>query len=225
MKQINECRKQLQQFDFPRFKKATSVFSEWNIANDFTEEIFQEKQVNTKLNLSKEKLFTIDFDESPIKNTLKAVFTLGFSTRKKASETLENVRNQESQLDEQIQRLEAEKIRLKKVYDSLKEIVDYFNGFHGLYEKLLGELEYSIDFVKSSYMLNSTVFFNNKIDVYYLPKRHLNCLMAAEKMTRIMYRIGSYKYLNNSLNIVKKDYKNIISDSQSVKIIKESLAA
>lgn len=225
MSKINDFREQLRQNDFDRFIELTSVFAEWNVANDFIKEIGKFKQVKMNVKLSKSELFTIDFDESPIKNNLKAIFTGGFFTRSKASQTLENVRNQESLLNEEIARLDAEKTRLNTVCKSLKEVVDYFESFHGFYGKLLNELEYTVDFVRSTYLLNNTAFFNGKLDVYFLPERHLLCLMATEKMTRVMYEMGSHKYLDDSLTLIDQEYNNSVANSKAVQELQNSLAA
>jgi len=173
----------------------------------------------------REELFKIDFDRNPVRANLQAILTLGFGTRKKADETLKNVREQEAVLEEEAAKLDAEVARLEAARDSLGEVVRYFEGLHGCYGRLLDELEYSVHYVRSAYLLRDSYFFDGKFDVYYLPKRHLLCLMAAEKLTRIMYAMGSRKYLDSSLTLHEADVAAAKADFAEMTELQSALAA
>jgi len=207
LQRINTVRCQLQDLDFDRFVRLTSVFSEWTVDDVSFDEIAQKSRLKVGQIRSRDELFTIDFDKAPIQNNLKALFTLGFLTRKRASDTLYRVKEEGKRLVEEKAKVEAEKTRLRGVCRALGQVADYFESYRGFYCELLNELEYAICFVRSSYMLHNTCFFENRFDVYFLPKRHLLCLMACEKMTRIMYDMGKRQYLQNSLTLHKSDIK------------------
>jgi hypothetical protein len=222
---INVFRRKLQEQDFDRFMRLTAVFAHWTIDDVNFREIARKSTMKMGKIPSREKLFKIDFDRSPIRTNLKAILTLGFGTRKKADETLKNVQAQEKALKHETAKLDAEVVRLKAICKSLKEVVDYFRGLHGCYGRLLDELEYSVHYVRSAYLLRDSHFFDGKFDVYYLPKRHLLCLMAAEKLTRIMYAMGSRKYLDSSLTLQKSDVAAAEADFAEMKELQSALAA
>jgi len=222
---INSFRKRLQGQDFNRFMRLTSVFSHWTVDDINFKEASRRSTVKMGKIRDREELFEIDFDRNPILANAKAIFTLGFWTRKKADNTLKNVQQQAAVLEEEAAKLDAELARIRAICKSLKEVVDYFTGLHGCYGRLLDELEYSVHYVRSAYLLRDSHFFDGKFDVYYLPKRHLLCLMAAEKLTRIMFAMGSRKYLDSSLTLHETDVTAAKADFAAMKELQSALAA
>ncbi|MBT3380741.1 MAG: hypothetical protein HN742_26825 [Lentisphaerae bacterium] len=225
LNRINGFRKQLEDECFERFMRLTAAFSEWEVHDVSFDEIAQKSAFKVGDVRSQAELFTIDFDSNPVKENLKAFLTLGFLTRKQAHDSLEKVKLEEKRFIEESERVTAEKKRLQGVCASLEQIVTYFESFHGFYEKLLDELEYAVCFLRSASMLHGSSFVGTRFDVYYLPKRHLLCLMASEKMTRIMYDMGKRQYLDSSLKLYTNDVKEAEIAESSFQQLKSALVA
>ena len=229
IEKLNTHRKKLKEVNFEKFTTLVSMFAEWDIDPVLQEKLTEIKQKNLIINLNKDDLFDgIDFDEHALRENCLAILTLGIYTRKKANQALENVKHQESVLNEEIARLEAEKIRLKLVEESLQQAVSYFASFHGLYENILSELEYSVNMLQGIYLLNKPFFFNGKIDPYYLPEKHLLCLMASEKMTRILHSMSKQRYIsfNNKKQLIinKNEIKSVENNNKIVGELKIALS-
>ena len=226
---LNMHRKKLREVDFEKFTTLVSMFSEWDIDPILEEKLTDIKEKKLNVNLNKEDLFKkIDFDEHALRENCLAIMTLGFLTRSRANQALENVKHQESRLNEEIKRLEAEKTRLKAVENSLQQAVAYFESFHGLYQNILSELEYSVNMLQGIYLLNKPFFFNGKVDPYYLPEKHLLCLMASEKMTRILHSMSKQRYISfddkKQLVINKNEMQSVENHNKVVGQLKIALA-
>ncbi len=153
-------------------------------------------------------MFLIDFDKHKVKTTFQAIFTLGFFTRKKAKETLNRVREQSKVLDASIKKMKAEKKRMTLSQKSLSQIVLYMDDMFSFYEEILGELDFAVSSLRALYFKGNIHYFEEqKLDCYYLPKRHLLCLMATEQATRIIHQIVSKQYLTDECAIVPADKK------------------
>lgn len=222
---IDDFRLKLQNHDFERFILLTEVFSHWTIQDISIQEIARKSTTKVAKLRDREELFKIDFDRNPIASNLKALLTFGFWSRKQVDSTLKNVQEEECKLDMEAEKLNGELTRLKKVCEALKQVTTYFECLHGSYTRLLDELEYAVHYVRSAYLLQDTQFFNGTFDVYYLPKRHLLCLMAAEKLTRILYEMGSRKYLSSSLVLEEEDMEAAKRDFESYAETEQRLAA
>lgn len=225
LQRINAVRTKLQKDDFQRFLKLTLVFAEWKVDSVSVEELVKTAEHKVGEIRSGAELFTIDFDNNPIKENLKAVFTLGFLTRKQARDTLKNVQEEEQKIKVEQAKIDAEKKRMQLVCDSLAQVVEYIESLHGLYASLLDELDYAVHFVRSSYFLHSSKFMTGRFDVYHLPERHLLCLMACEKMTRIMFSMSQRRYFDESLQLHETDVEAAREDYKESKELEHALAA
>jgi hypothetical protein len=226
LEDITSVRQKLIADDFSRFSSVASKFAHWKIESELMCELANIKAHTVNVKVSKSELFTIDFDENPIKANLEAFLTFGFTTRSKAAQSLENVKRQECIMKEEEQRLNAEKERLKNVIRALKDTAGYIKKLHEVYGKLLFELEYSVKMIESLHLSVNPVFFNNKLDPYYLPEKHLLCLMGAEKMTRIMHKITKYKIFDSEeCKVLDSDVEFVKRDFETCSKIQEKIAA
>ena len=226
---LNVHRKKLRETDFERFTSLVSMFSDWDIDPTLEEELTEIKEKKLNINLDKDDLFNgLDFDEHALRENCLAIITLGFLTRSKANQALEKVKQQESLIKEEIEKLESEKKRLKLIEKSLREAVSYFESFHGLYQKILSELEYSVNLLQGIYLLNKPFFFDDKVDPYFLPEKHLLCLMASEKMTRILHSMSKQRYISfnkdKKLNINQDEIKYVKNNKKVVAELQSALA-
>lgn len=198
IRRINSHRKILAENKFILFKKLANSFAHWKIGDiDFCEVA---KKFNYKMDAieGKDSLMKIDFSNSPLSSYAKAFSTLGFWSRKEAQDSLDKVQTRRKCFEVETEKANTEKTRISVVSNSLEEVIEIFDRVHEFYDKLLIELEYSVIMMKAAYSLRDPMCFDVKIDLSFMPDAHVNCLMATDKMTRVMYEMGCKKYFNES---------------------------
>ena len=95
--------------DFRRFEELASNFSTWQVGHskiEFSRGLEKKELESLK---GRQDLFKIDFRNNPISSNLKAIFTLGFWSRKKAKESLLAVQEENHRLEAELKELDAEK--------------------------------------------------------------------------------------------------------------------
>jgi len=86
--------------------------------------------------------------------------------------------------------------KLEKSLAGMEQVADVFDFFNDFYDQLLVELDFSIQLMRSVRLWTSADFFDDeKIDVCFLPRHHLDCLIAADKTTRIICGMVSRQYI------------------------------
>lgn len=226
LSKISEIRMSLQNIEFKKFLYLSAKFNEWKISEIETfKEFYIHVERDVNVNTNRKDLFKIDFENDPVTSYFKAFSSCGFWSRYQANESKNNVENQYKVLQNEIANLEGDKLRIKKVKESLEEIATYFETFFSFYKDLLSELDYSIDMLSSSYLMNNSNYFDAKIDIYFLPKKFQLQLMAADILTRILYNLASRKYLDESLTIISSDKEKIEEEHSCVNKIKSWIAA
>lgn len=218
---INNLKDDLYNVDFKEFIELMDIFSGWNIEENLFKEVAKFKDVKVGEVRNKSELILLDFENHPIKENLKALFTLGFLTRKRAKQSLLNVKTEEARFEEEKEKIKAEEKRLELIDETMSFIAQDFKSFYIVYRKLLKELKYITRFIKNSYLIKDPLVFNDKVDIYFLPKEHIKLLMICEKFTRVMHGIASKKYLSSSLTLKQtdvKDFKEIITEAKDLKI-------
>lgn len=212
---INKYKQLLGTEHFQRFVTIARKISCWEIVLQDMPERFHYTKIQSEQIKGRDSLFLIDFDKNPIRNHLEAFLTLGFSTRKRATETLYMVQEQEKVLDCEITKIKAEEARLEVVLESLRNVATYFKDLTKIYNDILNELDYSINLVANAgYLINPLFNVNGKIDCYLFPHKHLLCLMASEKMTRILHKMTTLHYLSQDCNIIDDDKRTMTAQAQ-----------
>lgn len=222
---INQLKMSLNEEHFQRFLRVSSRIASWDIVLKELPDRFHYSQIKIEEIKKRDELFLIDFDKNPIKSNLMALVSLGFWSRKKATETLHKVQEQEKVLEHELAKLETEKVRLKAILESLRNVALYFEELTKIYDGILDELEYTVNLVvNSGYVLNPA-YQENKVDCYMFPEKHLLCLMAADKMTRILFEMTTLRYLSHQGELIESDQATFKEKRQVVRLITEKLAA
>jgi hypothetical protein len=222
---INEAKRSLNNEHFSRFVRISSRIASWEVIIKELPDRFHYESLQTDDIKARDELFLIDFDKNPVKSNLIAVFTLGFWSRKKATETLDKVKEQEKVFELESTKLETEKTRLTAVLASLKNVSLYFRELTKVYEGVLDELEYTVAMVANATQLVNPTFKDHKVDCYLFPNEHLLCLMAADKMTRILFEMTTLRYVSQEGELIEGDKKALEVKVDNFQAISEQLAA
>lgn len=224
---INACRKKLNDELFPQFCSLAGNFRNWSVAD-----VGLEKSIRLKGGCdtvrSREELMRIDFHNHPISANLLAVFTFGFATRKRAKESLNQVKEEEERMNAEFQKLEAEKARINGVLMSLRQVERQFESCLEIYSRVLDEVDYSVALLRSGRCILGGEIAGGKFDVEFLPERHLLSLKAADEITRIVFAIGAHRYVNaNSkrMELLDADVTDVRIGQNKCKAIEQNLKA
>lgn len=222
---IYELRKLLANDLFPAFKEVSNNFAEWEICTTTFKEFCTIKNIQVHRLKPRESVFKIDFEHHPIKNNLMALATLGFATCKQAAETLTNIEAEKKVFEKKQANNDAEKKRYSILLKSLKDIVHYLEEMISFYRSLIEELKYAANTLHAAYALSRPNWYSGKLDCYFLPHRHILCLMSADKMTRILHQMAMQKYMGKNSHIIMADFDNCSESNKVFSSIKEKLAA
>jgi len=100
----------------------------------------------------------------------------------------------------------------------VKLIRENFEAFIEYYEKLIKELDYAINLIRMNYYQRDLDYFqetDSQVNPYFLPDRHLKCLMACDKMSRILCIMAKQRYLDSkAIDINSSEYSRF-KDVQS----------
>ena len=228
IEKINDIRAELNFQDFRRFEELASNFSLWNVGNTN----FEFSRGLTKVELeplkTREDLFKIDFRNHPIKSNLKAIVSLGFWSRKHAKESLLAVQEENHRLECELKKFDAEKVRLNLVAESLQNVVSFMSSFRAYYKRILDELDYSVNFLRSSYFAQTQTESPKLLDPAMLPERHQKCLECSDKATRIMHEIAKRHYIaatEQSVQMIQKDFQCFNEDKAELENMQQAFAA
>ncbi|MBO4648204.1 MAG: hypothetical protein J5806_08605 [Lentisphaeria bacterium] len=226
---LNVMREELNTRDFRRFEALAALFSNWEVAKVRSECGLELKRRHLEPLKTRGDLFKIDFRNHPISSNFKAVFTLGFLTRKRAKETLLAVREEEHRFELDLKKMNAEKIRLENLADSLEQVTKQVSTFQQkYYHKLLDELDYSVNLMRSCYYVQTHEPAPDKIDPEMMPLRHQKCLECADKATRILFVIGNFSFVEmtkTSLTKIDADFNSWQKQQQQLVELQQAFAA
>ena len=208
---INKTRVELSEHLFSRYENIASNFANLEVAGVKGDDIVKVKRRNIKVR-ARGELFKIDFRNHPVKANALAIITFGFLTRKRADQSLKAVQAEEMRLEDDFAKMDAEKERLELMLKSLRQISHYLTKTAKTYERILGELDYSVMFLRSCRrVLNFNVSLRSRFDVEFLPEHQFLTLMCADKATRILHSMASRQYVKTDgkrLVVVGEDLAN-----------------
>lgn len=228
LKKLNQIRVDLNLNSFRRFENLASHFSTWDVDKVRLELSIELKKQHLETVKTRNELFKIDFRNHPVSSNLKAIFTLGFLTRKRAKETLLAVQEEGHRLDFEIEKIEAEMARLSLIAESLEQVVSFIEGCHEYYQRILDELDYSVNFLRSSFVVATGEKPPKQMDPEMLPKHHLLSLECADKATRILFAIGNYHYVDmagNQVTSIDRDFASFKEKCTKMKELQQQFAA
>ena len=165
------------------------LVKEVEIAQTFTKEAMNYTAYKPSGLRSRSQIIKIDFDNEPIKNNLKAIFTLGFWTRKEARESLHEAEVESKKVDDEIARMDAELVKIKSMENALSNISMYFDKLVEMYNVLLQRVHASIDYLYVRNMTFAGMPIKDKMSIRSLPLaqiKELEAIVTASQIMKVM---------------------------------------
>lgn len=214
LEKINNTRIRLNDDLFARYEDIASNFANLEVVSVKGDKLIKAVRKSIKVK-AKAELFKIDFRNHKVKTTLQALGTLGFWTRKRATQSLRNVEAEELRIEKDFAELDNEKERLEGVLSTLRSVSRYLTQTAKTYSRVLDELDYSVMFLRSCRrVVSNGAHLRPVFDVEFLPERQLLTLMCADKATRIIHTMASQQY-------VKADGKRFVIDEKELAVWSE----
>lgn len=183
---INGYKEKIKKELFPQMAKHLKRFSDVRISDKFAFEEFEIKEYSFDDLRKTEELYKIDFNKHPIKSNALAILTLGFYTRKKATETYFAVEEEERKINREIGKMNIEAKRLETINAALANIDTYFNDLIGIYESLLTRVESSANFLFVKCMTFAHKIIMQEMSIRKLPKAQINEFNALDIATKTL---------------------------------------
>ena len=189
VKSINDSKRMIKRELFPAMANKISKIKDIRISDEYSVEEYIESVLNVDTIRSREQLFTIDFNAHKVKTTFQAIFTLGFYTRKKAKETLYNVKEEEAKINSEISRMDSEINKIYIIEKSIKQVADMFTSVIDMYNNLLIRLDSSINYLLVRSLAFAHQIVGKQMSVKVLPKmqqKEVEAIVTASKILKTM---------------------------------------
>ena len=189
VKSINDSKRMIKRELFPAMATKISKIKDIRISDEYSVEEYIESVLNVDSIRSREQLFTIDFNAHKVKTTFQAIFTLGFYTRKKAKETLYNVKEEEAKINSEISRMDSELNKINIIEKSIKQVADMFTSVIEMYNNLLIRLDSSINYLLVRSLAFAHQIVGKQMSVKVLPKmqqKEVEAIVTASKILKTM---------------------------------------
>lgn len=209
VKSINASKRRSAEL-FGRFSKAAAEISSWNIATYDAQDAFVCVSVKPAPIKSKNDVFAdVNFDRDPIWNNLKGIATLGLVTSAQVEDARVAIANQRKAAEAKWADDKEDTRQLTLVETSLAFVRDSFDLFIDAYEKMISEVEYAIALMRNAQGMLDASFFSegDKVNPYYLPKRHVLALMACDKLSRLLCEMSKRRYVTSGNAVIVSDEK------------------
>ena len=229
LKKINACRR-LSGIHFRRFEQVATAIANWKIYRYESIEVFGDVKISLPPMTSESKVFSdVDFKKSPIQNYLKGIMTGGLLIDSQVKDVYVKIEGLRKALNEEVNKARAEQTRWAKVRESLETIRKNFEAFIKFYAELVNELDYALEMLRMNYYLRDFNYFGkteSELNVYFLQERHLKCLMACDKMSRILCTMAKQKYLDrNAIDVNAGEVEQVEAFKKQKNALKHQLAA
>lgn len=189
VKSINDSKRMIKRELFPAMANKISKIKDIRISDEYSVEEYIESVLNVDTIRSREQLFTIDFNAHKVKTTFQAIFTLGFYTRKKAKETLYNVKEEEAKINSEISRMDSKINKIYIIEKSIKQVADMFTSVIEMYNNLLIRLDSSINYLLVRSLAFAHQIVGKQMSVKVLPKmqqKEVEAIVTASKILKTM---------------------------------------
>jgi len=174
---------------FVELVKLLECIKEVEISQAFAKEAMNYTAYEPSGLRSQSQIMKIDFDNEPIKNNLKALFTLGFWTRKQARESLDEAEVEAKKVDDEIARMDAELVKIRSMANALSNISIYFDKLVEMYNILLQRVHASIDYLYVRNMTFAGMPIKDKMSIRSLPLaqiKELEAIVTASQIMKVM---------------------------------------
>ncbi|WP_028109582.1 hypothetical protein [Ferrimonas futtsuensis] len=199
LKAINGFKQQIFDTQFPRFIALANRLHNVRVAGCHFEEFFDNKlmEVATASGVrSKAELFEIDFDNLGFREVALSVLTLGIYSRKKAKESLQQVKDEAVRVEEEIAKMEAQLAKIEVVEQSIVQVELYFDELIANYGRLLDRFEYGINSQRILQVGMNPEMFAAKLDFRLLPVVHIQEFQALFNLSVVLKRMAQMSYLS-----------------------------
>ena len=213
---INKYKTTIKTELLPEFADRIKHIKDVSVSEYFVKECFD--GVNLKLDTVKKRseLFLIDFDKNPIKNNALAILSLGFYTRKKAKETLLQVKEEEKRIEEEIERMDSEISRLEKICESLSLVELYYSSIVDIYKTLLKRLDNSVNFLMIRSMCLSRRIDRSMMSVKMLSQSQVNEINAVVTCSKILKTMAETKITTDATDTLKQTARTLEKGSNEI---------
>lgn len=157
----------------------------------------------------KNELYEIDFNNLKFTEIALGVLTLGFSTRKKAKQTLLKVQEEEVRVNEEIEKMKAQVVKAEVILESIDNVNEYFTLLIQNYTKLLDRFEYGIKSQVQKNILKGVSLENGKLDFKMMPIAHIEEFQALFNLSIVLKQMASLGYLSEEGEINDDDIKSV----------------
>jgi hypothetical protein len=207
---INRFKAEIYGTHFKRFINITSRLHNVTVKGQPFEELFDDSILDVKQQsgvVAKDDLMLIDFDNMGFIETAGMILTLGFFSRKKAKESLANVKEEEVRVYEEIAKMDAQQAKVKVVAESIDAVFQYFDSLVQNYEKILGRFECGIQIQRVLHMSKAENVFSLKLDFRLIPIVHIEEFQALFNLSIVLKQMATLGYLSESGEFVEDDKK------------------
>lgn len=194
---------------FTEFENVSSLIAEWSVEKYRFKEIPKLKLIVPDKSKDSIIFKDVNYDEHPIWMRIKG---LCGGNKDELEEAKTKIKESLNEIEN---KCKLESMRWTKISENLKFIQESFVNFNDLYIRSINELRYSIELVQNTVFQKNIFFFSQrtKINPYFFPQKHLHCLMACDRLSRLLCEMSKRTYLDNKSEIILKDIE-LIKDNQ-----------
>lgn len=188
------------------FIKMKNVLSKIKLDNKYSLEYFKMPKTKVEALRTRDDLFLIDFDKSPVKTTLQAVFSLGIWTRKKARETLDRIIEEEKKTEEIFVKMDAEIARMDLLHKALMQTLTYLKDMEAMYENIVYKANNTAKYLRFKCMQFTHGISREFCKLSALPKADQDLMFALFNFTEILNKIVKMELVGKDKGEIN-DYK------------------
>lgn len=225
VKSINKSKEVIKTELFPAFSEKMRCLKDIPVSDEYLKEQFSSTTFNVDSIKAKADLYLIDFKKNPFKSNALAIVTLGFYTRKKAKESLDNVREEKKRLKEEMARMDSELTKLHRIKEALELIAQYYLSLIDVYRALLNRLDNSVNFLMIRCISFARKLVREQMSIKLLPKSQQSEIMAMVSVSKVMKNMvdqsitmdGKTEIISRNISKIKEEMRQ-----QKEQIIKEA---
>ncbi|MFT6449256.1 MAG: DNA repair exonuclease SbcCD ATPase subunit [Oleispira sp.] len=205
LERINGWKSQVFKELFPKFIQVANRLHHVEINGKHFEEFLADDVLDYKEHAgvqAKQELFEIDFNNMSFKQAALSIITLGFYSRKKAKQSLQQVIDEEKRVEEEIAKQVAQLEKIDQVVSSISNVVEYFESLINGYEKLLKRFEFGVNSQRFLQARNTNF---EKLDFRLMPIKHIEDFQALFNLSVVMKTMSTMGYLSESGELIGND--------------------
>lgn len=190
---------------FPKFIKVANRLHHVEVHGRHFEEFLADDVLDYKNHAdvqAKADLFKIDFNNMSFKQAALSILTLGFYSRKKAKQSLQQVMDEEQRVDEEIAKQQSQIQKIEQIVSSISNVVNYFELSILGYEKLLKRFEFGVN---SQRFIQASRSEFDKLDFRLMPIKHIEDFHALFNLSVVVKTMSTLGYLSESGELISKD--------------------